>query len=107
MAIDMDEDDVYRSSTQFRYWSFTQDALDKLRASTNALAAARVKDAIKRLHVQEAHGEPSGEEEIDCLSVDEEQKLVSFYCMQAMEFADFCGFPTAVKVETLSLPFAS
>ena len=101
----MDEDDVYRSSTQFRYWSFTRESLDKLRASTNASASARVKDAIRRLHLQEAPETAHAEEEVDCLSVDEEQKLVSFYCMQAMEFADFCGFPTAVKVGALPLPF--
>ena len=94
----MNEDDLYRSSTQYRYWSFTQEALDRLRKSTNAQAAARVKDAISRLQSQGQNVAGQSPDEIDCLTVDEEQKLVSFYCIQAMEFADFCGFPTVVKV---------
>ena len=95
----MNEDDIYRSSTQFRFWSFTEESLYELRSKTNALAAARVKDAIQRLRAANAEdSHAKNEDEVDCLSVQEEQKLVSFYCMQAMEFADFCGFPTVVKV---------
>ena len=98
----MNEDDIYRSSTQFRHWSFTRESLDNLRESTNSLAAARVKDAIQRRRAEGGDPETQGEGEVDCLTVEEEQRLVSYYCMQAMEFADFCGFPTAVKVEKSS-----
>ena len=38
--------------------------------------------------------------QVDCLTVEEEQKLVNFYCVKAMDFADFCDFPTNVKVDT-------
>ena len=94
----MDEDDVYRTSTQFRYWSYTPESLEEVRARTNSAAAARVRDAIQRLR----KGPDGNDEAVDCLTVEEEQKLVSFYCMQAMEFADFCGFPTIVKVYMLT-----
>ncbi|KAL9116840.1 MAG: hypothetical protein Q9187_006630 [Circinaria calcarea] len=99
------EDDIYRSSTQFRLWSFTEDSLASLRATTNSLAAARVKDAIQRLHAKdgmEYDMEGDGisnsinQRDVDCLTVEEELKLVSFYCSKAMEFAKFIAFPTNV-----------
>ena len=90
------EDDIYRSSTQYRLWSYTSDSLASLRSTTNALAAARVRDAIQRLRLE--NGQANAQEDVDCLTVDEEQKLVGFYCIKAMDFADFLDFPTNVKV---------
>ena len=124
----MTEDDIYRTSTQYRLWSFTSEALGSIRLTTNALAADRVRAAIKRK--QEARtaerstsgGEPAGagrieenetngnaegsgrEKQVECLTVEEEQKLVGFYCVKAMELADFCNFPTNVKVFTSPSP---
>lgn len=37
-------------------------------------------------------------EVVDCLTVEEEQKLVGYYCIQAIKLADFCDFPSNVKV---------
>lgn len=38
------------------------------------------------------------EKEIECLTVEEEQKLIGYYCVKAMGLADFCNLPTNVKV---------
>jgi cyclin H len=92
----MNEDDLYRTSTQFRLWSYTEKGLADIRSTTNSLATTRVRDAIKRLRAKEGK---TGEDEVDCLSVEEEQKLVGFYCSKAMDFSDFCNYPTAVKVK--------
>ena len=101
------EDVIYRNSTQYRLWSFTEESLASLRSTTNSLAATRVKDAIQRLHPEKGSGESPKEDGskqeldqrvVDCLTVEEEQKLVSFYCVKAMDFADHCEFPTNVKV---------
>ena len=111
----MTEDDIYRTSTQYRLWSFTPESLFSLRATTNSLATDRVRAAIKRLRPlqisgpevppADEHGGESGPVEqaqeqrvVDCLSVEEEKKLVGYYCSRAMELADFCDFPTNVKV---------
>ena len=94
--VTMTEDDIYRSSTQYRQWSYTPNSLASLRATTNALAADRVKDAIQRLRLEK--GQANAQEDVDCLTVEEEQKLVEFYCIKAMDFADFLDFPTNVKV---------
>jgi len=107
MAI-LTEDDIYRTSTQFKLWSFTRETLASLRSSTNSLAADGVRAATRKLQSHKAPaspGEDDGddapthvEQKIDCLTVEEEQKLVGFYCIKAMQFADFCDFPTNVKV---------
>lgn len=105
------EDDIYRTSTQYRLWSFTRDSLASLRDTTNALAADGVRAAIESLHAENAAADDAAKDgsstsltsdkphqEVDCLTVEEEQRLVGFYCVKAMEFADFCEFPTNVKV---------
>ena len=79
-----------------------------LRSTTNASAADAVRAAIQSQHAgQAASGSAQGgskdkpstsAKEVDCLTVEEEQKLVGFYCVKAMQFADFCEFPTNVKV---------
>ncbi|KAK3077252.1 hypothetical protein LTS18_010818, partial [Coniosporium uncinatum] len=103
---DLTEDDIYRSSTQYRFWSFTPEKLASLRGSTNGIATERVKAAVKRSREArkqlssednsaatsdvEANGGKNGAvtaeggsvlpKEIDCLTVEEEQKLVEYYC---------------------------
>lgn len=118
------EDELYRASTQYRLWSFTPESLTSLRHSTNVIATQRVRAAIKRARelprlddsaskktsnggaVDDEKGDqkdqPDGatkkEKEVECLTVEEEQKLVGYYCVKCMDLADFCSFPTSVKV---------
>ena len=105
----MTEDDVYRTSTQYRLWSFTPETLASLRATTNAVAADGVRDAFRNLEL--ATGKSNGnqkdggvaDEEVDCLTIEEEQKIVGFYCLRTLDFVDFCEYPTNVKVSS-SIP---
>lgn len=97
------EDDLYRASTQYRSWSFTRDALASLRATTNAGAAEGVRAAIQNVRIQKAKADTSEQgnaatAEVDCLSVEEEQRLVGYYCFKTMQFADHYKFGTNVKV---------
>ena len=108
------EDDIYRASSQFRLWSFTQESLASLRGTTNAAAADAVRAAIKNLRSQKdgkegqrngsnnRHDQDLSPKSVDCLTVDEEQKLLWYYCLQTMRFADFINLPVNVKV---SFPF--
>ena len=107
---ELTEDDLYRTSTQYRLWSFNRESLLSLRFTTNESAAEGVRAA---LHTQKAaeHEQSSKQDsnssppqEVDCLSVDEEQKLVVSYCVQTMRFADFCEFPTNVKARSFEAP---
>jgi cyclin H len=113
------EDDRYRTSTQYRLWSYTPAALRSLRTTTNANAATQVREAVRR--AREAHalssndnseGENSRsasaalpEGEVDCLTVDEELKLLDFYCRQTLQLGDHLDVPLDVKVcAILSIP---
>lgn len=42
------EDEIYRTSSQYRLWSFTEESLGLIRANSNTVASERVKDAIRR-----------------------------------------------------------
>lgn len=107
----MSEDERYRTSTQYRLWSYTLDSLLALRSTTNRIAADRVREAVRRVREARAlssadtseaeNGRSSSaipEGEIDCLTVDEELKLVAFFCRQTLQFGDHLKVPTDVKV---------
>ena len=93
----LNEDDIYRTSTQYRLWAFTPESLASLRSTTNSLAADGVRVAIRSVRDQKKAADGM-DVEVDCLTVAEEQKLLGFYCVKAMQLADFCDFPTNVKV---------
>lgn len=112
----MIEDELYRTSTQYRLWSFTPQKLASLRANTNTLASENVKAAIKRhrhaksqlssLDVSattsaatsdaENNGLSNGiggpvrapdNGEVDCLTAEEEKKLIDFYCSSCLQMS--------------------
>jgi cyclin H len=119
----MNEDERYRMSTQFRLWSFTPERLVEMRSTTNKVAAERVKEAIQRARASRAtsasaSGETSEAEqnsagsraasmvpegEVNCLTVEEELKLVAFYCRQTLQLGDHLKVPTDVKVRMSTL----
>ena len=80
----MIEDSLYRTSSQFRFWSFTEPSLHDLRLRTNASASERI----------QADG---GKES---LTPDEELILVQYYCEKTLELGDVYKppFPAAVRV---------
>ena len=99
----LNEDDIYRASTQYRLWSFTTESLASLRSTTNDTAAEGVRAAIKNLQSEKAKSDSDLQDDgtavaVDCLTVEEEQKLVGYYSLRTMQLADFSKFPTNVKV---------
>ena len=82
----MIEDEIYRSSSQYRLWSYTKESLAQIRRETNQLASDRVKAAFRRVHTAnrsaqngESHDDDTGNGgvvEIETLTVDEELKIV-------------------------------
>lgn len=100
----MTEDDIYRTSTQYRLWSFTPETLASLRATTNAAAAKGVKDAYYTPPLgNEQVGGDAAVADVDCLTVEEERKIVGYYCLRTLDFVDFCEYPTNVKVNSPAL----
>lgn len=116
----MIEDDIYRTSSQFRLWSYTSSSLQSLRATTNAVASARVRAALRRARENHApatssapgtpqpgaDGEPreSDEKQIECLTPAEELVLVRYYCEKTLDLAETYKppLPTMVRVGSTS-----
>lgn len=115
----MIEDEIYRTSSQYRLWSFTHDSLHSLRNTTNAVASDRVRAAIRRTQqpTSSTGGTPNpsnsdtdskrDEKSVDCLTPEEEQDLVRYYCEQTMELGERYRppIPTIVRVCLSTLGF--
>ncbi len=109
----MIEDEIYRSSTQYRYWSYTREALASLRQSTNDLASERVRaafgrirDAKKAQNAQQPHHR-SGEEDdggqepakdVETLTVEEELKVVHWGCSKIIETGKVMTPPIPMEI---------
>lgn len=121
------EDDLYRASTQFRNWSFTAHQLSAQRAKTNAQATERVKANVARQRAHRAqHAETdsissgvengsgantpnplAADRDVDCLTADEELKIVDDFCERAIKLGDHCRFPFDVTVCLVYLQFTA
>ncbi|KAB8349519.1 hypothetical protein FH972_023545 [Carpinus fangiana] len=89
--MNLTEDDVYRATTQYRLWSYSPSSLASIRDETNANAAKRVVEAIRRHRSSTATNassngaEPaaadhdSTEPAVDCLTPAESALLLTHY----------------------------
>lgn len=82
--MNLTEDDIYRTSTQYRLWSYTPSTLERIRADTNASASKRVVEAINRHRTaaNDASSDTSSSQahpEIDCLTPAEAHLLLTHY----------------------------
>lgn len=101
MTRTISEDDRYRTSTQYRLCSYTPSSLRALRSTTNRIAVDRVREANRRVADKADNGRSANknlEEEVDCLTVEEELKLLVSYCRQTIQLGDHLKLPTDVTV---------
>lgn len=112
----MIEDEIYRTSSQYRLWSYTKPSLQSLRDTTNDVASQRVRAAIRRSRETHPSATPSAagtpqpasdgetkrpdEKPIECLTPEEELVLVTYYCEKTLELGDEYKppLPTMVRV---------
>lgn len=92
MAPTLTEDDFYRSSTQYRLWSFSPAKLASLRSQTYDLARQRVRESIASSGTSNG-GVPGP----DFLSQEDELRLIQRYCTQISSTSDHFKFPATVK----------
>lgn len=100
----MIEDEAYRASSQYRYWSYTKESLARIRQNTNKLASERVKAAFHRAHAAHSarHGDSANTEgagdvdamdvdvdiDVETLTVGEELKIVEWGCSKIMDMGE-------------------
>jgi hypothetical protein len=107
MSQSLSEDDIYRTSTQYRLWSFAPEALATLRKQTHDLAIERARQYAGERVLQNGDvaingaSQQNGDvdmERIDCLTEEEELRLVQRYCDQIRTTSDHFKWPVNVKV---------
>lgn len=89
------EDDIYRTSSQFRVWSFSPEALAARRTKTHEIAIERIER--QRTRGGEQNGQQN-EEKLDYLTEQEELRLVQKYCDMIRVTNDNLSWPANVKV---------
>lgn len=113
----MHEDDIYRTSTQYRIWSYTPATLATLRTKTNAHAAEKVRAAIKRTRTAQqgqngsenslpVQGSSDKDGDIKCLTVEEELKIVRWHCGKIMEMGEVMEPPIPIEIRVRLIPAA-
>lgn len=108
----LNEDDLYRTSTQFRQWSFTAEQLAAQRAKTNLQATERVKLNVARQRAQRSQATEfdstsgnsgietgantpnavTSDKEVDCFTVTEELAFLEEFCERTMALGQYCKF---------------
>ncbi|OOF92122.1 hypothetical protein ASPCADRAFT_210535 [Aspergillus carbonarius ITEM 5010] len=117
----MIEDDVYRSSSQFRLWSFNEASLKSLRATTNTVASDRVRAALRRARDarrsanssttgtpapgSDAESKGTEEKAIDCLTPEEEQQVVDYYSEQIIQLGENYKPPLPTIVRATAIQY--
>ncbi|AET40972.1 TFIIH complex kinase subunit CCL1 Ecym_7122 [Eremothecium cymbalariae DBVPG len=100
------DDDLYRTSTQYKLWSFTSKRLEQIRSDINLRSSEIIKKQI--IQFKESHPNLSTEEleAIDSLAIplnaDEEFKLVNFYARKVQQCASSLNLPTEVTATAIS-----
>ncbi|KAI6781134.1 Cyclin-like protein [Emericellopsis cladophorae] len=79
------EDARYRSSSQYRVWSYSPARLQELRASTNALAKQQIAPHLP--------ADPAP----DFVTAEEELRLVQWATVELLRAGEFLGIPTEIR----------
>lgn len=90
MTTRLSEDDIYRTSTQYRLWSFSPAQLAAQRRKTHELALARARQYASQDGASNG-GMP------ECLTEEEEMRLVQGYCDTVRKACDHLRWPIHVK----------
>ena len=100
------EDDIYRTSSQFRVWSFSPEALAARRTQTHEIAIERIERQRNKGANSALNGDHNGQqngEKLDYLTEQEELRLVQKYCDMIRATNDNLSWPANVKVRKKNL----
>ncbi|GME84103.1 unnamed protein product [Ambrosiozyma monospora] len=92
-------DDLYRRSTQYRFWSFTPTELQDLRTVSNRKGQQKVKEKILALDKTIPEAQVLDPENFPMVTQEEELSVVTFF---ARKCASYSFLPTQVKATAIS-----
>lgn len=105
-------DDLYRRSTQFTYWSYTQESLQETKREVNLKGRQHAKDKFNKAYIklkseskdniEQFESELTSEKLLDLLTLEEELKYLNFYCENIIKVINSFRMPTQVKATAIS-----
>lgn len=98
-------DELYRRSTQFRFWSFTKAQLQDLRTQVNLQGQTKFKKKISKLPEQDELIKQYVTEKFTPISVKEERNIVVYYARKCSDLSNFFKFSTQVRFTAISYLF--
>lgn len=93
MTKEITDDDLYRHTSQYRIWSFTKEEFQQKKYQTWKTAADKITTAI---HVKGL------QDEVECLSLEEEDKLTRIYVSKVDAIARIFHLPSQVRATAIS-----
>ncbi|ODQ79991.1 hypothetical protein BABINDRAFT_36796 [Babjeviella inositovora NRRL Y-12698] len=96
-SVRISADDLYRQSTQFRYWSYRKQDLDKLRVQINDVGAEMTAQNIANALKSEEFKEQYVPGSIEPLTPDEENAIVTFYARKIPNTGQFFQMNSQIK----------
>ncbi|KAF7194892.1 Cyclin CCL1 [Pseudocercospora fuligena] len=97
-TLHLSEDDIYRTSSQFRWWSFSPEQLAAQRRKTHELALARAKQYLSQQNGAATNGHTNTAE---CLAENEELRLVQRYGEIIRVTATQLKWPTHIAITAI------
>lgn len=105
-------DDLYRRSSQFKFWSYTETTLIQIRQECNEVgkrsSCQKFDDAYAKIKTEngdvfkEYPQELSRENLLDPLTLEEELQYLNYFAKNIVEAANFFKMPTQVKATAIS-----
>lgn len=105
-------DDLYRRSSQFQLWSFTNEELENVKRTTHedgrVAAIERFEEVKKNMASEKPQAfeqfpdELTAEKLLDLITFDEQQKYLQFFAQQIIETCAHFRMPTQVKATAVS-----
>lgn len=105
------DDDLYRRSSQYQVWSYTEQELEELKMQTNEngrIAALKKFDEAAALLKQEkpevfaAHGSELSADIAGTITYEEEQKYLFYFSQQIIQICSHFNMPTQVRATAVS-----
>lgn len=108
----INNDDLYRRSTQYEHWSFTADTLQELRLKTNQQGRAKSEQLFNQALESSRNKTPEAFEKfalelcadklLDHVTCEEETKYLNFYSQNVIKISNFFKMPTQVRASAIS-----
>lgn len=101
------DDDLFRHSSQYRFWSFTPEQLEQRRIEVNAEAVQSIEQDLRNF--VDSKGTELNEEEIKTIesravpvNMEEELKLVNLYAQKVQTIAQRLNLPTEIVATSMT-----